>query len=336
MNIEQRINSFLLLAKKMKGLDKGIVESLYSEAYIHNPWFTKENIDLAFEGFFRYLDEDKLIKWVKPYGQKVTTPKTIGVVMAGNIPMVGVHDFLTVLMSGHKLQAKLSAKDEVLLRFIADMLFEIDPIFKDYIQFNDKLQGYDAVIATGSDNTARYFEYYFSKVPHIIRKNRTSVAILSGEEDQEIISLLAGDVFQYFGMGCRNIAKIYIPESMQPENLLPAFQKYEHIADHHKYANNYYYNRSIFLVNQTPHIDSGFLLMQENTNLVSPLSVLYYENYKTTEDLKLQLSAYEEKIQCLISENAWYPKSLPFGEAQKPEVWDYADHVDTMDFLMNL
>ena len=336
MNLDQRIHSFLLLAKKLKSLDVEKKESLYSKAYIHNAWFTKENIDLAFEGLFRYLDEDKLIKWLEPYIQKVTDPKTVGVVMAGNIPMVGIHDFLTVLMSGHKLQAKLSAKDEVLIRFIADMLYEIDPTYKDYIQFDDRLQGYDAVIATGSDNTARYFEYYFSKVPHIIRKNRTSVAILSGKENLEDLKLLADDVLQYFGMGCRNIAKIYIPESMQPEILLPAFQKYERITDHHKYANNYYYNRSIFLVNQTPHIDSGFLLLQKNPNLVSPLSVLYYENYKTTKDLKLQLSSYEEKIQCVISENSWYPKSLPFGKAQKPEVWDYADHVDTMDFLMNL
>ena len=183
MNLDQRIYSFLLLAKKLKSLDAGKKKSLYSKAYIHNAWFTKENIDLAFKGLFRYLDEDKLIKWLEPYKQKTTDPKTVGVVMAGNIPMVGIHDFLTVLMSGHKLQAKLSAKDEVLIRFIADMLYEIDPTFNDYIQFDDRLQGYDAVIATGSDNTARYFEYYFSKVPHIIRKNRTSLAILSGKEN---------------------------------------------------------------------------------------------------------------------------------------------------------
>jgi len=336
MNLDQRIHSFLQLAIKLKNLDIKEKESLYHKAYIHNPWFTKESIDLAFEGLYRYLNEDKLMKWLDPYRQKMTEPKTVGVVMAGNIPMVGIHDFLTVLISGHKLQVKLSAKDEVLIKFITDILCKIEPAFRNYIHFKDRLHGYDAIIATGSDNTARYFEYYFSKVPHIIRKNRTSVAILSGEENSDDFILLSDDIFQYFGMGCRNIAKIYLPESMQPESMLPDFQKYTNITDHNKYANNYFYNRSIFLVNQTPHLDSGYLLLQKNVNLVSPLSVLYYEHYKTIDDLKLRLSAYDEKIQCFVSKNAWYPKSLIFGSAQKPEVWDYADNVNTLDFLINL
>lgn len=336
MNLDQRIHSFLLLAIKLKNLDTGIKESLCHKAYIHNPWFTKESIELAFKGLYRYLEEKKLMKWLEPYRQKVAESKTVGVVMAGNIPMVGIHDFLTVLISGHKLQAKLSAKDEVLIRFVADVLCEIEPDFKDYIQFVERLHGYDAIIATGSDNTARYFEYYFSKVPNIIRKNRTSIAILSGEENSEDYRLLADDIFQYFGMGCRNIAKVYMPENTQPDSLFSDFQEYANITDHHKYANNYYYNRSIFLVNRTPHLDSGFLLLQKNTNLVSPLSVLYYEHYNKTEDLNIQLSAYNEKIQCLVSKNAWYPNSLPFGASQKPEIWDYADDVNTMDFLTNL
>ncbi len=336
MNLDQRIQSFLLLKEKLKTLEPYKRERVYSKARGHNPWFTKENIDLAFEGLYHFLETDKLEKWLEPYHERKGTPKVIGVVMAGNIPMVGIHDFITVLISGHRLQAKLSAKDDVLIRFVADTLCEIQPAFSNYIRFVEKLEHYDAVIATGSDNSARYFEYYFSKVPHIIRKNRTSVGILSGKETAGHLELLADDIFQYFGMGCRNISKVYIPKNMDPQVFSNAFGRYESIINHHKYANNYYYNRSIFLVNQSPHIDTGFLLIQKSTDLVSPLSVLYYEHYRDTEDLKFQLARDSGKIQCIVSQKSWYPDSLHFGRAQKPEVWEYADHIDTMDFLINL
>jgi hypothetical protein len=336
MNLDQRLHSFLILSEKLKLLDATQREALYSKAYIYNPWFIKENVDLAFNGLFRFLQKDKLEKWLKSYKNRLENPKTIGVVMAGNIPMVGIHDFLAVLISGHKLQAKLSAKDEVLIRYVSGLLCEIEPTFADYIQFVDKLQGYDAVIATGSDNTARYFEYYFSNVLHIIRKNRTSIGILSGDEKPDDYELLADDIFQYFGLGCRNISKIYLPEKIKPETLTPAFRKYAGVIDHNKYANNYYYNRSIFLVNQISHLDTGFLLMQENMDLASPLSVLYYEYYKSAKDLEFRLGNIMDKIQCSVSKNGWYADSSHFGTAQKPEVWEYADHVDTMDFLLNL
>ncbi len=336
MNLDQRIHSFLLLAGKLKTLDPDRRQMLYSKARTHNPWFTGENIDLAFEGLFRYLDKDKLEKWLKAYPERSGKPKVIGVVMAGNIPMVGIHDFLAVLISGHRLQAKLSARDEVLIRFITDLLFEIEPAFRDYIRFVDRLKNYDAVIATGSDNTSRYFEYYFSKVPHIIRKNRTSAGLLSGEEQPEDLERLADDIFQYFGMGCRSVSKIYLPADMDPVDIKTGFNKYKSLIDHHKYANNYFYNRSVFLVNRTPHIDTGFLLMEENSGLVSPLSVLYYEHYSDRQDLETRLAAYAGKIQCLVAKDQWYPGSLEFGKAQQPEVWEYADHIDTMDFLINL
>ncbi len=336
MNLDQRIKSFLLFKDKLKALEPDQREKLYAKAHRHNPWFTEENIDLAFEGLYRFLEKPKLEKWLAPYRERTAEPKVIGVVMAGNIPMVGIHDFLTVLISGHRLQAKLSSKDEVLIRFVADMLIETEPAFKDRIRFVERLKHYDAVIATGSDNTARYFEYYFSEVPHIIRKNRTSAGILSGEETANDFELLADDIFHYFGMGCRNISKVYLPEDLDPVIFLKAFKRYESVINHHKYANNYYYNRSILLVNQVPHIDTGFLLLQKSANLVSPLSILYYEHYKEPEDLKLQLAGLSGKIQCLVSKDGWYPDSLPFGRAQKPEVWEYADHIDTMDFLINL
>lgn len=336
MNLDQRIKSFLLLKDKLKALKPDQRKKLYSKAHRHNPWFTEGNIDLAFEGLFRFLDEEKLEKWLKAYPERTGKPKVVGVVMAGNIPMVGIHDFLTVLISGHKLQAKLSSKDEVLIRFVADMLCEAEPAFNDRVRFVERLKDYDAVIATGSDNTSRYFEYYFSGVPHIIRRNRTSAGILSGEETAEDFGLLADDIFHYFGMGCRNISKVYLPESPDPEILIKAFGKYKSVINHHKYANNYYYNRSVLLVNQTPHIDTGFLLLQKSADLASPLSVLYYENYKDREDLNGLLARDSGKIQCIVSKNGWYPESIPFGRAQKPEVWEYADHVDTMDFLIRL
>jgi hypothetical protein len=256
--------------------------------------------------------------------------------MAGNIPLVGFHDLLCVLITGHKLIAKLSSQDTVLMKFIGEQLKKINPKFSEQLFFEERLNGVEAVIATGSDNTSRYFEYYFRNIPSIIRKNRTSCAILMGEEPIEELQKLGMDMFSYFGLGCRNVSKIFIPEGYEVSKLLMAWEKYKGVVNHHKYANNYDYQKCLLLMNQTQFYDGGQVLLVESTSLVSPISVVYYEQYKNLEELKGNLQSLEEKIQCIVSAKGWYPKSIAFGEAQSPQLVDYADNVDTMKFLTGL
>lgn len=282
------------------------------------------------------LDETQLRTWLAAYNLENLQPRKVGVVMAGNIPLVGFHDLLTVLLSGNYLYAKLSSEDTFLPKWLVHQLVSIEPGFKDFVVFVDLLKDVDAVIATGSDNTARYFEYYFSKKPHIIRRNRSSLAVLTGFESPEELAKLGGDIFQYYGLGCRNVSKLFVPEGYHPEALFQALEPYKWVLDHHKYANNYDYNKSILLVNQTPHYDNGFLLLTENKQLASPISVIHLETYVSQEDLKQKLAALKNKIQCVVSALGWYQGSVPFGEAQCPTVDQYADNVDTMAFLAGL
>ncbi len=338
MDFIKRVESFLSLAKRLKELDQIDKEELFEKARIHNPWFTLPNIHLAFDGLLRLLDETKMKEWIDDYSELPTYNRvhTVGVVMAGNIPMVGIHDFICVLLSGHRLQAKLSSNDQILIPFIAQQLIDIEPGFGDRIQFVERLKSYDAIIATGSDNSARYFEYYFSKVPHIIRKNRTSVAVLNGEESDDQLKALSDDVFQYFGLGCRNVSKIYLPHTQDVRAVIPHLEHYNHLIDHHKYANNYFYSKSIFAVDQSPHLDNGFVLFQETDRLVSPIAVLYYAHYQEVSQLQSELNQQSEKIQCIVSDMDSIGNALPFGQAQSPGILDYADNIDTMKFLLSL
>jgi hypothetical protein len=256
--------------------------------------------------------------------------------MAGNIPLVGFHDFLSVLISGHFLLAKLSSDDDVLMRKLANMLVAIEPAFANNFEFVDLLKEADAIIATGSDNTARYFEYYFSKRPHIIRKNRTSVGILTGHEETEDLRNLGEDIFRYYGLGCRNVSKVFVPEGYTFDKLFEANEHRQNILEHHKYHNNYDYNKSILLVNREPHFDNGFLLITPSQQLVSPISVLFYETFSSLHDLRAKLTAVKDKLQCVVSAHGWLEGSIPFGQAQCPMVWDYADGVDTLNFLQKL
>ena len=245
--------------------------------------------------------------------------------MAGNIPAVGFHDILCILVSGNILAAKLSDKDTYLIQFFLDQLIEIEPNLIERISIVDKLVDIDAVIATGSDNTARYFEYYFKKYPNIIRKNRTSIAILDGEEtDQDLINL-GKDIFLYFGLGCRNVSKLYVPKGYDFKKLLYTYESYDQIINHHKYRNNYDHNKSI-----------GIVLLKQDTSLVSPIAVLYYDHYSSENELKESLAQDSEKIQCIVSRHGQWTGSLPFGEAQSPGLMDYADGIDTMAFLSEL
>lgn len=335
MNLIERISAFSRLGKQLRTV-ADMQQDVFTKAEIKNKWFTQENIKHALAGICYMLDEDKLTKWSSGYSFQHKDPKVVGIAMAGNIPLVGFHDYLCILMSGHRAQIKLSSQDDLLLPYIHETLLSLEPRFNDQLTWVDKLSGYDAAIATGSDNTGRYFSYYFKEVPHIIRKNRTSCAIVLGEETEDELDALGEDVFTYFGLGCRNVSKIYIPEEYDLIPLLRCWEKFAWITNHNKYANNYTYQKSIHLINQKHFYDNGACLLIEDARLVSPIAVVYYEKYGDQEDLKQRISKWTDKIQCIVSARGWYQESIAFGKAQTPEVWDYADNIDTMKFLSKL
>lgn len=336
MDFIKRTNSFIELGRRLRIMDQDIINEVAERASIKNPWFTNDNIILSLNGLIHYLDKSKINTWLDKYDFSQVTPKNVGVVMAGNIPLVGIHDMICVLLSGHRLIAKLSNQDDVLIPFIADELIKIEPEFGEAIEFVDKLKGMDAVIATGSDNTSRYFDYYFSKLPNIIRKNRTSVAVLTGNENPDELEGLGRDLFSYFGLGCRNVSRLFLPEGYDIKKMIPQLDGYKHIINHNKYHNNYFYYKSIFLVNQTEHLDTGFALIQQNSQFVSPASVIYYDYYKDINSLKRYLISMKDKIQCVVGNEDIIDESVKFGKAQMPEIWDYADNVDTMKFLSKI
>lgn len=337
MTLSEHCAAFARLGKALSQMPAEEQEALAQQAYIRNPWFTPENIALAFEGVQKYLEEEALQNWVKPYELEPSVPKNIGVVMAGNIPMVGFHDLLAVLISGHRLHGKLSQKDEVLLPFLVQKLIEIEPRFAHQVHWTEQLKEADAYIATGSNNSARYFSYYFSSKPHIIRKNRTAWAVLEGNETEEELLLLGRDAFTYFGLGCRNVSRLCLPEGFDMVALLDVWQEFVPLADHNKYGNNYDYQRGIRLMNQEPIYDSGFVVLEENTEgAVAPTGMLYYQFYQDKDALQEEITAREAEIQCVVSRKGDFLRGVPFGEAQKPALADYADGVDTLDFLQKL
>lgn len=332
MNLVQRINAFSKLGSKLNQVSDSEFQEILGNVKNQNPWFTEENIKLAISGITKLLEKTNLEKWTASYDLNPKQAKTIGVAMAGNIPMVGFHDLLCILISGHHCIAKLSSQDTILMKWLAETLITIEPEFSSRITFQERLNHVEAMIATGSDNTARYFEYYFRNIPHIIRKNRSSCAILIGEESSEELTVLGQDVFAYFGLGCRNVSKLYVPEGYNFIGMLDSWESFHDIIHHHKYCNNYDYQKSILLVNGIPFLDTGYVLLTENESLVSPISTVYYETYTDPNDLSQKLNKHREKLQCLVSSNG-STESVPFGKAQLPEVWDYADHVDTVKFL---
>jgi len=336
MNLITRINAFAALGSKIGQLSDVEKQAIYDQAAQQNAWFTASSVQLALAGIEHFLNKQNLTEWTSRYSLTDIKSKTVGVAMAGNIPLVGFHDLLCILISGHQLIAKKSSQDSYLITLLSEWLIEIEPEFKIQLRFEERLNGVQAVIATGSDNTARYFEYYFRNIPHIIRKNRTSCAVLMGEEDESLLVHLGKDVFTYFGLGCRNVSKLYVPEGYSFPGLLNCWEIYQPIIHHHKYVNNYDYQKSIMLVNGIHHYDNGFIMLTASENLVSPISVLYYEPYKDLADLNRKIDDQKEKIQCVVSANGWFKDSIPFGKAQTPEVWDYADRLDTMKFLTSI
>jgi hypothetical protein len=339
MNLQKRIESFAELGKvlrnSLEGNDSrysGRLLELIQHQHENNEWFTPENTRMAVESIANELTYDNLFRWCSAYPSLADerNPLNIGVVMAGNIPLVGFHDFLSVLISGNNIIARTSSKDPVLSGFIAEILTEINKDFKKRISITWKeLAGFNMVIATGSDNSSRYFNYYFGKYPHIIRKNRNSIAILDGTESDSEIAALGVDIFSYFGLGCRNVSKIYLPEGYDPVSLASKWSNFSGIIKHRKYANNLDFNKAVFIVNREKFIDGGFMLMKENIGLASPVSVLFYEYYSSPDDLKHQTALLNEKIQCIVSRH-----DIQFGKAQSPHLWDYADGIDTIDFIL--
>ncbi|MCH7397095.1 acyl-CoA reductase [Belliella sp. DSM 107340] len=337
MTLEERILAFDQLGKKIINLKSDEFEALAWRVENNNSWFTSEHTKSALEGLVIFLNLENLRNWVKNYSiEEILQPKQIGILMAGNIPAVGFHDLLCVLISGHIASVKLSSSDSVLIKWLTNELISIQPLFEDFIRFEEMLKQKDAYIATGSDNSARYFNYYFGKYPSIIRKNRTSIGILNGNEKTEDFVALAKDIFQYFGLGCRNVSKIYVPNKSVLIDFLDAINGFQIIASNHKYINNYDYNKSIYLVNGEDHLDNGFLLLKESKDLVSPISVLYFEIYESIGSLSSDLSIIKDKIQCIVSKDEWYFGSTGFGLAQNPNLEDYADGIDTLQFLVEL
>ncbi len=336
MDLVERISAFCELGNKIKTLSQNERQNIQQQAASLNPWFVSKSVDLSLAGISYFLNESSLNSWVRSYSLPEQGNKKIGLAMAGNIPLVGFHDYLCVLLSGNQAIIKLSSQDSFLLPTFHSWLTQIEPRFNDKVFFEERLKNLDSMIATGSDNTARYFEYYFRNIPHIIRKNRSSVGIIMGEEETSHLKELGKDVFSYFGLGCRNISKLFVPEGYEFTKLFESWEGYKEIIEFHKYANNYDYQKSILLVNRVDHLDNGFVLITQNEQLVSPISVVYFETYTTQSDLKKKIKSQKNKIQCIVSANGWYDESVAFGKAQTPELWDYADGIDTMKFLTEL
>ncbi|MNK06689.1 Acyl-CoA reductase (LuxC) [compost metagenome] len=309
-------------------------KNLIFSASNHNAWFTEAEVERALNSLHQMLNQQDLETWFKDI-RVSDTPKKVGLILAGNIPMVGFHDVISVLATGNIALIKLSSADDKLLPALLAELVKIEPLLKDHIVYVDRLKDFDAVIATGSNNTSRYFEFYFGKGPNIIRKNRNSVAVITGNESKEELALLGHDIFDYFGLGCRNVSKLYIPEGYDIKNFFEPIEGFKDIINHFKYNNNYDYNKSIYLVNLKHHYDNGFLLLTEGESLSSPLAVLYYETYTNIEQLEELLRNRAEDIQCIVSNAALKLDTavLGFGQSQTPKLWDYADNVNTIDFL---
>lgn len=354
MDLTNRIDDFATLGKVLQQLNNNksadkisrsqedYFNKLLEDEKNKNPWFTTSFIQERIAQLTRLLNKENLTNWLSRYpeAEQSKTSKKIAVIMAGNIPLVGFHDALCVLITGHYLIAKYSSKDFQFLQFIFQLLTMIRADWKERIQFTDsRPTGFDAIIATGSNNASRYFNYYFGDYPHIIRKNRNSIGILDGHETKNDYHHLGWDIFQFYGLGCRNIAKIYVPENFQLASFYEGIRSFSWVIDHYKYANNYDYNKTVWLMQNESIFDNGFLLLKKDKSLSSPIGSLYFEEYTSEATLSQEINKLSETIQCIASRNTIQLGTLstiPFGSSQEPALWDYADQIDTILFLINL
>lgn len=346
MNVQKRIATFEKLGHEIQkftqnaesGFTNDEATLLFQKIAAKNGFFDAKNIILALKGITKILDINGLNEFVEKYTFHDTNePKNVAVVMAGNIPAVNFADFLYVLLSGHNFVGKLSSSDPYLMPFLAEMLIKIEPDFRHKIKFQDGiLTVFDSVIATGSDNTSRYFEYYFSKYPHIIRKNRTSVAVLTGNETHDEIKLLESDMFSFYGLGCRNVSKVFVPESFQPEEFLSMLEPPLPLTENSKYKNNYEYYKAIYLLNKVPHYDNGQFLLKESADLYPSIGTIHFQKYASAIELNQTLDGLSEKLQCVVSKHAFIKNTIQLGQAQSPGIFDYPDGVDVGEFLKKI
>ncbi len=338
MKLNERIDALVQLGEHLQGEDE-YLQAIMHRTHFNNAWFTKENQQNAVQSIARhFLSREQLQQWVSRYDiPEQTDAQTIGLVMAGNIPLVGFHDWLCIFVAGHRAQVKLSEKDQFLFPYLMKILERIDGRTTDYTELTNQLKGFDAVIATGSNNSARYFEAYFGKYPHIIRRNRHGVAVLTGDENKVELQALGQDIFQYYGLGCRNVAKLYVPEGYDFDPLLEALHEYREIVLNNKYKNNFDYNYALFVLNKKPFKANGCVLLVEDPALQSRIACLHYEHYRERTQVEADLNERETEIQCVVAqEGALQRKTYHFGQAQKPALWDYADGEDTLAFLLRL
>lgn len=345
LTTDQRIEAFAILGKylqqfasgsenaELKWLNERYLEKtneLFDRAQSLNGWYTRREIERAIDSITPWLETSVLKDWVDQY-ETPSKERTIGLILAGNIPLVGFHDLLSVLVIGHKAIVKPSSEDGLLTTHLLALLKEIAPAFINSVQIVDRLNDADAVIATGSNNAHRYFEYYFGKLPHLFRKSRTSVAVLDGNESEEELSGLGKDIFSYYGLGCRSVSKLYVPVDYDLDRFFGAIFPHKDAIEHNKYANNYDYYRAIYLLNEQDIVENGFLLLKEDEGLFSPVGTLFYERYTSEDELRTKLQAMKDDLQCVVSRN-----DIPFGASQQPTLTDYADNADTMLFLSEL
>ena len=350
MQLQERINAFIKLGEFIGQFSNEVIQKnnniehndLFFEGFKHqlklaeenNGWFTEENIKFALASWNESLTQSNISKWLKPYNINQTEPKQVAIIMAGNIPLVGFHDFLSVLILGHHVLVKQSSNDKHLLPYLAKYLEFVEPEFKGKIAFTEeKMANFDAVIATGSNNTSRYFEYYFKGKPSIIRNNRNSVAVLTGNETHEDLKNLSEDIFRYYGLGCRNVSKLFVPKDYNFDAFFEGMYHWHPIIEKAKYANNYDYNKAVYLMSEFNMLENGFFMIKEDESHASPIATLFYEYYKTAESLKEKLEAEKTNIQCIVSKG-FIENEIPFGATQKPKLWDYADSVDSVEFLL--
>lgn len=348
MNLEQKIKILSKLGdifhalgcdEEWQGYDLGINKEEYEEfkslletVYIYNGWFIPASVKNSLRGLSKWLNEKELRNWVSNYSLTENNTKTVGIIMAGNIPLVGFHDFISVFLSGHKSKIKLSSNDQHLFKAVLKMLSLFDETINDLVEVTEgPLKDFDAVIATGSDNSSSHFESYFSAYPHIIRKNRTSIAILDGTETIDELKMLGKDIFNYFGLGCRNVSHLWIPKDFDLNKFFEAIYDFNDIVNHNKYANNYDYNKAVYLLNQDDLLDNGFVLLKEDDQLHSPLGMLFYSRYEDKKEVDAYIQNHTSKIQAIVGK-----ENIAFGQSQCPALNDYADNIDTMEFLTGL
>ena len=345
--IDQRIEAFHKLGELFYDISSKKENSKYkkwitvfnkkiNEAYQYNKWFTTENCLLSFKNWSKELTTLKLSKWLNNYELKNCSKKTIVIIMAGNIPLVGFHDFICAKILNYKCLIKMSSDDKILLPVVIDFLDFILPGFKKNIEFTNKpLKKFDGVIATGSNSSFKYFEYYFKKYPKILRKTRHSIAVLDGNESKENLIDLGDDIFNYFGMGCRSVSKIFVPKNYNFDLLFESLFEFKEVIKNNRYANNYDYNKAVYLMSEKKFTENGFLILKKDKNLGSPIACLFYDTYNSIKEIEKYIDNNSESLECIVS-NLKLSNSIPLGSSQKPKIYDYADKIDTLNFLLKM